>query len=162
MSENSNIQIVQRLLELAKNPLDYSASPKNFKQEHIFLSNVLNDSKARMEREFNEAFKEIVGQYKRTLKEGKGYGWFHDPEKLEWKQNYINQVDYAIYGDKFTRKQLKFNEKLKNKAYKDFIEQIDRTALMTPIQLKKHNEQCNKIAKEIMAEILAEEKTKNK
>ena len=157
MEENSNLKIVQRLLELSKNTLDYSVHPQEFKKEYIFLANVLNDSLDRLRHEFADAFKQIVGQYKNSLKEGKGYGWFHSPEKLEWIQTYINQLDYAVYGEKFTR-QLKFKSELKNKAYKNFIEQIDRTVLMTPTQLKKHNAQCNKIAKEIMDEILAEEK----
>lgn len=159
--ENSNLQIVQRLLELSKNRMEgYTLFPRPFKKEQIWLSNVLNDSLNLMEAEFNRKFQEIVGHYKSSLKEGKGYGWFHSPEKLAWGRMQINQLSYAIYGDKFTHKELEFKEELGNDAYREFICQIDRTVLMTPKELKEHNEQINRMAKEILDEILAEEKEK--
>ncbi len=164
MESNTNIQIVQRLLELSKNEIGgYSIFPRNFKEERIWLANILSDSMRQHEAEFAQEFREIVGHYKSSLKEGKGYGWFHSPEKLAWKKMQINQLIYAIYGDKYTNaeKELKFNKKLGNDAYRDFICQIDPTVLMTPAQLKKHNSQCNKIASEILSEIL-KEKEKNK
>jgi hypothetical protein len=155
----SNVHIVQRLLELAKNPLEYSTSPKHFKKEHMFLSNVLSDSLRKHEDEFAKAFKYAVGTYKSNLAENKEYGWFNDPSQLEFINTYINQLKYAIYGDQFERK-LKFNNKLGKEAYKDFICQIDRTVLMTPKELEKHNKQVNKIAGDILAEILKESKAK--
>ncbi len=160
-NKTDNLKIVERLLEIVKNELDYSHFPKPFKQEYMFLSNVLSDAKRKRENEFNEAFKEIVGQYKQTLAK-EGYGWFRAPEKLCWLRVYINQLDYAIYGgkDHYDQKELFFNEKLKEGAYLDFINQIDRTALMTSEELKIHNEECNRIGLEILNEILAEEKKK--
>ncbi len=157
---DSNLKIVQRLLELAKNQPGYNEErplfPKSYDTEQIWLANVLNDSRNIMEREFKEEFQRVVAQYKMTLKEGKGYGWFHSPEKLEWIKMQINQLKYVVYGEEYIR-EIKFNDSLKNKAYKDFIEQIDRTVLMTPAQLKKHDAEINRISKEVMAEILKEE-----
>lgn len=158
MQEDSNLHIVKRLAELAKNPLDYSVYPKPFRQEHIFLANWLNDALRQEEREFAEKFQRAVGKYKSTLSEGKGYGWFHNDENLCWSFMTIQQLKYVIYGEKFTLRQIKFNKALGNLAYKDLIEQIDRTALMTDEELKAHNEECNRIAEEVMMEILAEEK----
>lgn len=51
---DSNVKIIERLLELAKNPLVYDVHPKSYKEEYIFLSNVINDSCNIMEREFND------------------------------------------------------------------------------------------------------------
>ena len=156
---SDNLQIIQRLLEIGKNPLVISLVPKDFKEEHIFLANILNYALTNMEREFNENFKKAVAQYKGSLKEEKGYGWFHNPENLVYENMYINQLKYIIYGERFVST-IKFKEELGKKAYLDLINQIDRTALMTPAQLKKHNAACNRIANDILKEILAEEKKK--
>lgn len=159
MEENSNLKIVQRLLELAKNQIgEYNLFPRPFKEEQIWLANILHDSLHKHEAEFKAKFQEIVGHYKASLKDKLGYGWFHSAEKLVWKQMQINQLMYAIYGDKFQNKDLVFNKKLGNDAYRDFICQIDRTALMTPKELEIHHKECNKIGKEIVAEILKKEK----
>ena len=42
MEENSNLKIVQRLLELSKNTLDYSVHPQEFKKEYILKNLGLN------------------------------------------------------------------------------------------------------------------------
>jgi len=161
--DNSNLAIIQRLLELGKNQLGYNEKrpsfPRPYKEEQIWLSNILTDSLRNEEREFNEEFQKIVARYKMTFALKKGYGWFQNAEKLEWLNTKINQLKYIIYGDVFERP-IEFNPSLGNKAYKDFIEQIDRTVLMTPAQLKKHNQQINKISKDILKEILEEKKTK--
>jgi len=155
--DNSNLQIIQRLLELGKNPYGtYELFPQGFKTEYMFLSNVLSDGLARMEWEFTEKFKTAVNSYKQSKKaSGKKYGWFHSPENLVWCNTYINQIKYAIYGDSFIH-EIKFNPELKEKAYLDLINQIDRTALMTPYQLKKHNAECNRMSLEILEELTAE------
>src|SRR5688572_30163542 len=127
-----NIEIVQRLFEIAQNQLSYSLEPKPFKEEHIFLSNVLNCALQDAEREFNENFKECVAHYKVNLEKSKSKkGFFHNVEKLFWGKNKINQLLYIIYGDRFTMTELTFKREHPD-PYKDLIEQIDRTALMTP------------------------------
>ncbi len=156
----SNLHIVQRLLELAKNQIEYNVYPKHYKEEHIFLSNMLSDSLRKHEDEFARKFQEAVGQYKGSLRD-KTYGWFHSPEKLVWLNMEINQLKYAIYGERFVH-ELNFNEDLGNDAYRDFICQINRTVLMTPEELKIHNDEVNKLSMEILQEILAEEKERTK
>ncbi len=156
MRKNDNIEIVQRMLEIGKNDLDYSVFPKPFKEEHIFLSNVLSDALRKEETDFNEDFKKAVGEYKRNLKE-KGWGWFYAPEKLIWSNTIINQLKYVIYGDRFIR-EYKFNETLGKGAYKDLINQIDRTALMSERQKKALNKRTSKLAMDILNELLEEEK----
>jgi len=158
--ENSNLKIVSRLLELSKNQIDYSEFPKECRKEHIYLANVLNDSVKKLEWEFAECFKRAVGNYKQTLAKGKKFGWFHKPEELVYIKMQINQLLYAIYGERFIH-EIKFKPELKNEAYLDLINQIDRTVLMTSKELKKHNEEINKMAKEIMDEILREEKAES-
>jgi hypothetical protein len=157
MRSTENLKILSRLLEIAKNPLEYSLYPKPFKEEHIFLANHLNEARQRLEVEFNNAFKKAVGAYKSTLKEH-GFGYFHSPETLVYIRMQINQISYVVYGDYVH--EIKFNEDLGKAAYKDLIEQIDRTVLMTPAQLKKHTAECNRISKEIIDEILKEEREK--
>lgn len=161
--DNSNLAIVKRLLELGKNQPGYNEKrpsfPRPYKEEQIWLSNILTDSLQNEEREFKEKFANIVNEYKRTLREKKTYGWFHGADSLEWSMVHINQLKYAIYGDVFERP-LEFKQSLGNEAYKDFIEQIDRTVLMTPAQLKKHNQEINRISNDILKEILEEKKTK--
>ena len=165
MENNSNINIVSRLLELSKNKLDYSVLPKPYKEEHIFLANILNHALVNLEREFNDKFKIAVMSYKETLS-GKGrfkkskHGYFYNHENLLYINMQINQLKYAIYGDRFVH-ELKWNEHLGQKAYKDLIEQIDRTVLMEPDELRKHNKNVNKIANEILQEILNEKKNVN-
>ena len=162
MEDTHNLQIVQRLVELATNTLDYSLFPKPYKEQYIFLANVINDSLSKIESEFNKEFERIVSCYKETLS-GKGrfpktkFGWFHNPEKIVYINTQMNQLRYAIYGERHVR-EIKFNEKLKNRAYKDLIQQIDCTVLMTPTQLKTHQSKCSAIAKRVMSEILKEEK----
>ncbi len=158
MKDNSNLQIVKRLLELSKNQLDYSTFPKPFKEEYIWLSNLLNDALSVARKEFSEAFQKAVGDYKGSLAEGKGYGWFHNSENLVWKQTKVKQIQYAIYGDEIG--EIKFNEELGNAAYKDLIMQIDRTVLMTEKELKLHNKEMSVVMKKIIDEILKEEKNK--
>jgi len=163
MEENSNLKIVQRLLELSRNEPGYNEErpmfPREYKQEQIWLANILSDSLHKEERNFKAIFTMAVAEYKMNLKKGKGYGWFNSgtAEKLEWSNTHINQMTYAIYGERFERP-LRFKSSLKNKAYKDFINQIDRTVLMTPRQLKKHNSDINRISKELVKEILAKSK----
>jgi hypothetical protein len=156
---NQNLHIVERMLEIAKNTMEFSIYPKTFKEEHIFLSNILNDSKQKIQVEFDAEFKKAVGQYKLTLKEKKGYGWFHSPERIVWLKTRLNQLTYIIYGENYI-KEIIFNDKLGDKAYKDLINQIDSTALMNTAQLKKHNADIARISKDIMKEILADEKNK--
>ena len=159
--KNENLDIIKRLIEIAKNPLDYSTFPKPFKEEHIFLSNELSEALKYRQREFDEYFQKCVGNYKSTLEnEGKGYGWFHSPEKLIWKHTYVNQLHYIIYGDRYTDRELVFREELKTDAYKDLILQVSGIALMTDEELVIHNEKSNELVKSIMEEILAEEKLK--
>ena len=155
--DNKNLSIVGRLLELAKNPLEYTVYPKECRQEYIFLSNTLQYAKVNIEREFNEAFKMSVGRYKQSLEKDKGYGWFHAPEKLVWLQMQINQLDYAIYGERFIR-EIRFNESLGKDAYRDLICQIDRTALMNEQELKEHQKQIEKITTDLAARIVAQNK----
>lgn len=159
MKKNDNLEIITRLLELARNPLEYSVFPKEYKQEYVFLANVINDSISRLEHEFDEAFKYAVGRYKSSLKEDKGYGWFHSPEKLIWINTQLNQLRYAVYGERHVR-ELKWNEHLGDMAYRDLLDQIDRTVFMTPDELKEFNEKINQMALEVLNEILEEEKTK--
>jgi hypothetical protein len=156
---NDNLKIVERLFEMAKNELHYSEFPKAYNKEHIFLANYLNCAATDLEREFNDTFKYAVGNYKNSLKEGKKYGWFHSPEKLIYINMQLNQIRYAVYGERHVR-ELVFKKELGNAAYKDLINQIDCTVLMTDIQKKKHMDKCNKMAKKIMAEILKEENGK--
>lgn len=153
--EDSNLGILKRLLEIAKNPLDWSVYPKSYKEEHLFLANVINDSIRVHEREFAEAFQQAVGSYKQSLEKGAGYGWFHEPEKLVWINTQLNQLKYAVYGERFVH-EIRFNEGLSKAAYKDLIEQIDRTALMTEEQLMQHRAECNKLSQEIVDEMLKE------
>jgi hypothetical protein len=142
---------------LSKNKLEYTVIPKECKSEYIFLSNVINYALVNLEREFDDKFKYAVGNYKQSKKESKKkYGWFHGYENLLYIDMQINQLKYVIYGDKFVR-QLKWNEELGDAVYEDLIKQIDPTVLMTPKQLKDHNNRISKMAKEIMDEILAEE-----
>lgn len=156
MKHNDNLSICHRLLDLSKNELVYNVYPGNFKSEYIFLANALNDSISRLEHEFDDAFKNAVGTYKASLREGKGYGWFHAPEKLCYIRMQINQLLYAVYGDQFCH-ELVFREELGKMAYKDLIEQIDRTAIMTQSQLKSHNKKIEKISADIVKELLKEE-----
>ena len=162
MNNTDNLKIVQRVLELAGNRLEYTVHPKTFKEEHIFLANVLNTSLSKLQDEFDKEFKKIVLTYKETLS-GKGrfpksrLGWFHDPEKIIWINMQMNQLRYAIYGEEYTR-EIVYKPQLKARAYKDLIQQIDCTVLMTPAELKKHMAQCNKIAKDVVNKILKEEK----
>jgi len=158
--DNSNLKIVSRLLELAKNPIDYSVFPKEYKEENIFLANVLNDSVKKLEWEFAECFKRIVGNYKESLSLNKGFGWFHRPEEIVWIRMQINQLLYAIYGERFVH-EIKFNKELGDEAYLDLINQIDRTVLMTPEEVEKLNEEIGRLSKEILDEILQEEAAKN-
>lgn len=160
MKRVDNLKIVQRLVEICKNELQYDVYPKPFKEEHIFLSNELNYALVAREREFNETFKQCVGKYKSTLEKNKKYGWFNSPENLIWKYMYINQLKYIIYGERYSDKDLVFREELKEMAYLDLINQIDRTALMTEKELKEHQEKCNAMAMEILEELLKEEKEK--
>jgi len=158
METTENLKIVQRLLELAKNELEYSTYPKPFKEEHIFLPNVLNSALKDLENEFSEKFKRCVGAYKSTLKEQKkGYGWFHSPENLIYINMKINQLKWVVYGDRFVR-EIRFNEELGNKAYKDLIDQIDCTVLMSETKRKAHAKKCNEMAIRIVNEILEKEK----
>lgn len=155
---SSNLEIVARLIEIAKNQLEYSTFPKQFKDEYIFIADVFTDSIKEHEREFDTAFQKAVGNYKSTLaQDGKGFGWFHSPEKLEWINMRINQMKYIVYGDRFTR-EIKFNKALGKDAYKDMIEQIDRTVLMSEEEKKAHYEHYCMLSKEIKAKILKEEK----
>lgn len=132
--------------------MDYSLQPKSFKEEYIFLANVLNEALRRYEVDFSETFQKAVGNYKSTLAQGKGYGWFHAPENLVWKNTRINQLKYAIYGDTFVHI-ITFNKQLGKEAYKDLIEQIDRTVLMTPEELEVYRKECNDLAAEILEEL---------
>ncbi len=157
---DSNIKIVERLLELVKNGLEYSLRPKGYMTEHMFLANVLNDSLHRMELEFKDKFRNVVAEYKRNLSKGE-YGWFHKYDDLEWLNTYMNQVKYAVYGKDYIR-EIKFDDSLGKDAYRDFICQIDRTALMSPEELKAHNEELERISAEVVEEILKESKHKNK
>lgn len=160
---DSNLEIVQRLLELSKNERCFSNDvySVDFKKEHIFLSNILNYALVNAEREFNEKFKMCVNQYKGNLKNSKdGFGWFHSPENLIYQNAYINQIKYAIYGDRFIHV-YSFKKELGKEAYKDLILQIDATVLMTPKELAAHQKRCNELAKEIIDEMLAEEKLAN-
>jgi hypothetical protein len=153
--ENTNLEIVKRLLELSRNQLEYSLFPKNFKEEHIFLPNVLNIAMTHYQQQFDKAFREAVGEYKSKLSEGK-YGWFHKPEELVWLRMEMNQIRYAIYGSTLT--EIKFNKSLGESAYKDLIEQIDRTVLMTPKELEAFWAEINEISKQVIAEIEQEQK----
>lgn len=162
--EDSNLNIIKRLLELGRNQMDgYTLFPRPYKEEQIWLANILSDSLRRKEADFAEVFRTAVGHYKSSLKEGKGYGWFHGAEKLVWAKMQINQLMYAIYGDErftATMQDLRFNEELGKDAYRDLICQIDRTVLMTPEELERHNEECNRMAMEILDEIKKEEEEK--
>lgn len=161
--KNSNLEIVSRLLELSKNQIEFNVFPKECREEYIFLSNVLNDSVKKLEWEFAECFKRAVGNYKQSLLMGNGFGWFHNPEELVWIKMQINQLLYTIYGERFIH-EIKFKSELGNEAYLDLINQIDRTVLMTSEELQKHNEEIDKMSKEILDEILREEsesQTKN-
>lgn len=162
MKNNSNPQIVVRLFELSKNKLAYNYYPKPFKKEYIWLSNILNDGLRQVEREFSDAFRKAIGEYKQTLeKEGKGFGWFHNAENLIWIRTQYNQLKYAIYGDVW--EDLVFRAELGNEAYKDLIMQIDRTVLMSPEELKHHEEEWASVPREILDELLKEEQnSKNK
>lgn len=159
--QNGNLQIVQRLLELSTNTVKWSVYPNDYNKEHLYLSNILNYAAHSLENEFSECFKKAVGEYTSSLKENKRYGWFYSPDKLVWKRTQINQITYAIYGKDYVH-EIKFNEHLGKAAYKDLINQVDRTALMTPAQIRLHELKCNKIAKKIVDKILAEEKLDTK
>ncbi len=163
MNKTENLQILERLLKLAKNSIAGDGiMPNSYYKEYIFLSNILNHALVNLENKFNDQFKYCVSIYKMNLKDGKNkYGWFHDPEKLIWTNMQMNQLKFAIYGEGHT-KELIFNEDLKESAYLDLINQIDCTVLMTPKELEKHNKECNKIALDILSEILAEEKQNKK
>lgn len=162
MNENSNLNIVKRLALLSQNQVEYNEFPRAYNEEYIFLANWLNSAARDAENDFNKTFQYAVGNYKSTLKEsGKGYGWFHNAGNLVHQANTLDQIHYAIYGERHIRG-IRWNAQLKNMAYKDLIEQIDRTVLMTEAQLKKHRATCNKLAKKIMDEILAEEKKEQK
>jgi len=152
MKKNDNLEIVARLLEMAKNPLSYSEFPSDYKEEHIFLANVLTDALQHVEHEFDKSFQYAVGNYKANLRDDKNYGWFSNPEELEWLNMRKNQLLYAVYGERFIRT-IKFNEKLGHDAYKDFICQIDATAIMTDEELKEHYKRVNEISKEILKKI---------
>lgn len=149
---NDNLDIVKRLLELSRNQLEYSSFPKPWNEEHMFLSNHLNEARHRIELEFNEALGKAVSAYKASLKE-REFGWFHAPEKLVYLRMQINQLIYAVYGNKYIH-EIKFNKALGDEAYKDLIEQIDRTLLMTPLELEKHNEELNLLSRQISDEML--------
>ncbi len=117
-----NLQIIQRLLELGKNPLILTGDlPGDFKKEHLFLCNILQYAVVNLEREFNDAFRHAVNVYKVNLSDPKhGYGFFHNAENLLYLNMQINQIKYAIYGEKFIHV-YKFNEDLKELAYKDLL-----------------------------------------
>lgn len=162
MNKTENLQILERLLKLAKNSIEYNVMPQSYDKEYIFLPNILQYALVNLEREFNDRFQYCVNHYKMNLKEGKNkHGWFSSPEKLIWINMQINQLKFAIYGERHTR-ELVFNEKLKEAAYLDLINQIDCTVLMTSKQLEKHNRECNKMAMDILNEILEEEKQNKK
>lgn len=161
MKDNSNLQIVKRLLELSKNQLEYSEFPKAYNKEHIFLANVLNDARQSLEREFADAFKIAVGRYKASLEKSGEFGWFHKPEELVYLQMQIDQLKYAVYGESSVR-EIKFNESLGKAAYKDLIEQIDRTVLMNEKELEKFRAECERLSAEVLDEILAEEAAEKK
>ncbi len=160
MDKSSNMQIMKRLLEIAKNPKGSIGDVLPFKEQYIFLSNILNVALNDYEKEFDEMFNTAVNQYKNTLaNEGKGYGWFHSVDNLLYVSMQISQLKYIIYGEESASlRDYTFNEELKEGAYKDFIEQVDRTVLMTPEELKKHNEKINRLSLDILEEILKEEK----
>lgn len=153
-----NLKIISRLVELSKNELHYSQMPQPYNKEYIFLANHLNAAIVNLEYEFQDAFRYAVGKYKQSLGESTtGFGWFHEPEKLIYIRMQINQLKYAIYGAEFAH-DLIFKEELGSGAYKDLIEQIDRTVLMTPEEKKSYEEEINKIGMEVIKELLAEEK----
>jgi hypothetical protein len=161
MHSDNNFQIVKRLAELAKNQLVYNALPRPVKEEYVFLSNMFQYGYAHAEQQFNEKFKLCVGNYKHTLeKEGKGFGWFHDADKLIWLRMRMNQFSYIIYGDDFIRDELVFKRELGNDAYRDLIEQIDRTVLMTPEEIKTMHEEMGLMMNDILNEVLENEKKK--
>lgn len=153
MENNDNLLIIKRLIEIAKNPLTYSEFPKSYKEEYIFLPNILNSAIKDLENEFNEAFKYAVGNYKLTLEQNKGYGWFHNPSKLVYIKTRINQLKYIIYGDRCVN-EIKFNEDLGNEAYKDLILQIDRSVLMSSEEKIEYYKQLEEISRELIDEIL--------
>jgi len=163
MNRTQNLQIIERLLKLAKNSIGGDGiMPLRYDKEYIFLANILNHALVNLENKFNDRFKYCVSIYKMNLKESKNkYGWFHKPEELIWTNMQINQLKFAIYGESLTR-ELVFVKELKEAAYLDLINQIDPTVLMTPKELEKHTKECNKIALDILNEILAEEKQNKK
>ncbi len=153
---DTNLQIVQRLLELSRNELSYSIFPQPYDKEYIFLANVINDSRKILDHEFAEAFQQAVGQYKSSLAKNKKYGWFNKPERLIWINMQKNQLNYAVYGERHVR-ELKFNADLGNMAYKNLIEQIDCTVLMSAKQKKEHLKKCDAMLLEIIKEIETED-----
>jgi hypothetical protein len=153
MEKFSNLRIVERLLELSKNPMEYSVFPKECRKEYIFLSNVLNDALNCAEHEAEKSFKQAVQYYKNSLDDGSEYGWFHKPEDLVWNYNKIDQITYAIYGEKHIRN-IVWNDQLGKGAYKDLIEQIDKTVIMSEKEKKDHYKAISRISKELVKEIL--------
>jgi len=163
VTKSENLSIVQRLLELSRNKMDYTLLPKSFKEEYIFLANVLHCAKKDYQQKFNDAFRDAVSYYKRNLEESGTHGWWNNPEELVYIQMQINQIDYIIYGgDVIEQKELKFREELKEEAYKDLILQIDRTVLMSDEELKEFNAEVNRLSIEICDELLAEIKLEEK
>lgn len=152
---DTNFQIVQRLFELSKNRLDYSPEPKGYKDAYLWLANYLNCAIKDLEREFNDKFAYAVSIYTMNLRE-QGHGWFYEPETLVYKRAQINQLIYAVYGERSVS-EISFKKELGSDAYRDLIEQIDRTVLMSEEEKKAHDAQCAAFAREIIDEILAEE-----
>lgn len=151
---DTNIQIISRLIELAKNELTYSEYPRPHKQEYIFIANALNAAVREVEIEFERAFREAVSHYKQSLANNNGRGWFHEPEKLVYLDMSRNQLLWAIYGHEL--KDIVFNEEMGESAYLDLINQIDRTVLMTEEERRVHLEECNSLALKILEEIRLE------
>lgn len=157
--KDSNMEIVLRLMEMAENKLEYSAFPKPYKEEHLFLANHLNAALKLMETRFDEHFQHAVERYKTTIGENKGYGWFENVENLIFENAHINQLKYAIYGEEYVH-EYKFNMELGNDAYRDLILQIDRTVFMTASEKRQYEDELNKISLGVLDELLKEEKNK--
>ena len=155
IDRNNNLEILKRLSEMCKNVFSYDYNiNKDYKKEYIFLSNILNTASDVLEREFQYELQRVLNTYNQTLSIH-GIGYF-DVERLIHLHTQINQLSYIIYGSE--QSNLVFKKELGDLAYKDLLDQIDVTLLMSFEEKIKYN---NKI-ESIVRDMFNDEETQNK